>query len=153
MQRAAGCPHASPADRWFGTPTRCSGGRCLAGGLSGLGRGSAAPSVFIVGDPKAESIYRFRRAGPQDLSPQAFIREGLGGDLLAATTPDAMRAGRDWSTPSWQAAQAEHHADFRDHTTDAQDGPGCCALPPSADARRCGMMPMPGQTHWPGATA
>ncbi len=47
------------------------------------GAGGSHPSVFIVGDPK-QSIYRFRRAEPQVfVAAQAFIRQGLGGDVLS----------------------------------------------------------------------
>ena len=64
-------------------------------GYAGSGGGSAAPSVFIVGDPK-QSIYRFRRAEPQVfIAAQAFVRDGLGGDLLELRPHAPQRAGRD----------------------------------------------------------
>ncbi len=45
--------------------------------------GGAAPSLFIVGDPK-QSIYRFRRAEPRVFeAAQRFVVEGLGGTVAA----------------------------------------------------------------------
>ena len=49
---------------------------------AGAGSG-AAPSLFIVGDPK-QSIYRFRRAEPRVFeAAQRFVVEGLGGTVAA----------------------------------------------------------------------
>ena len=88
-------------------------------GCAGSGGGSAAPSVFIVGDPK-QSIYRFRRAEPQVfIAAQAFVRDGLGGDLLELRPHAPQRAGRDCRRqrrhgPGPGAAET---SGFRDHTT------------------------------------
>jgi len=49
---------------------------------AGAGGGRAAPSVFIVGDPK-QSIYRFRRAEPRVFAAaREFVAQALGGAVL-----------------------------------------------------------------------
>ncbi|MCX7279116.1 MAG: UvrD-helicase domain-containing protein [Burkholderiales bacterium] len=108
--------------------------------LSGYaGSGGNAPSVFIVGDPK-QSIYRFRRAEPQVFrAAQAFVVDGLGGDLLSCdhtrrNAPPVMAAVNSVMS----AAQAAGAYDgFRDHTTEstAQGALRCLpAIPRDANA-------------------
>ena len=89
--------------------------------LSGYAGAGEAPGVFIVGDPK-QSIYRFRRAEPQVFkAAQAFIRDGLGGDLLACdhtrrnapTVIDAVNAVMQ------QAQDEGAWSGFRPHTTES----------------------------------
>ncbi|MEY4506098.1 MAG: hypothetical protein RL297_676 [Pseudomonadota bacterium] len=96
--------------------------QALYGWLSAyVGAGSGeAPSVFLVGDPK-QSIYRFRRAEPQVfLAAQAFVVEGLGGDVLSCdhTRRCAPAVVSLLNTAMAQAVQAgEYTAHFRAHTT------------------------------------
>ncbi len=106
----------------------------LAGyvGAGGGASGQRAPSVFIVGDPK-QSIYRFRRAEPQVFkAAQAFVQEGLGGDLLACdhTRRNAQGVIATVNTVM-QAAQAQQqYSGFRDHTTESGHAGALLRLPP-----------------------
>ncbi len=105
-------------------------------GYVGSGGGQRPPSVFIVGDPK-QSIYRFRRAEPQVFrAAQAFVRQGLDGDLLACdhtrrNAPEVIAA----VNAVMGAAQAQNeYAGFRDHTTESKDAGVLLRLPPIEDA-------------------
>ena len=100
-------------------------------GYAGAGGGQQAPSVFIVGDPK-QSIYRFRRAEPQVfLAAQAFVREGLGGDLLACDHTRRNATGVIGAVNhAMLAAQAQgDYAGFRAHTTESTDAGRLLRLP------------------------
>ena len=101
--------------------------------LSGYaGAGGEGPSVFIVGDPK-QSIYRFRRAEPQVFrAAQAFIRDGLGGDLLACDhTRRCAPALVEGINAVMQAAQAAgQFSGFRAHSTESAEPGTLLRLPP-----------------------
>ena len=94
----------------------------------------AAPSVFVVGDPK-QSIYRFRRAEPQVFqAAQRFVREALGGDLLSC---DHTRRNAQAVMALVNSSMAQAHAQgqmlaFRTHTTASEVEGSVGALPPIA---------------------
>ena len=105
-------------------------------GYAGSGGGSAAPSVFIVGDPK-QSIYRFRRAEPQVfIAAQAFVRDGLGGDLLSCdhTRRNAQGVIAAVNAVMGQAQAQQETSGFRDHTTESKHQGQLLRLPAIIDA-------------------
>jgi len=107
-------------------------------GYAGAGGGQQAPSVFIVGDPK-QSIYRFRRAEPQVFrAAQAFVRDALGGDLLACDHTRRNATGViDCVNRVMQAAQASgDYSGFRGHTTESRDAGALLRLPPIGRPRK-----------------
>jgi ATP-dependent helicase/nuclease subunit A len=99
--------------------------------LSGYGGAGRAPSVFIVGDPK-QSIYRFRRAEPQVFrAAQAFVVDGLGGDLLACdhTRRNAQAVMATVNAVMGQARDEDGYEGFRDHSTASPDAGAVVRLP------------------------
>ena len=96
------------------------------------GAGGKAPSVFIVGDPK-QSIYRFRRAEPQVFrAAQAFVKQGLGGDLLSCdhTRRNATEVIAVVNAAMSAARANDHYEGFREHTTGSDERGRVCSLPP-----------------------
>ncbi len=99
------------------------------GSYTGAGQ---APSVFIVGDPK-QSIYRFRRAEPQVFrAAQAFVQEGLGGDLLSCdhTRRNAQGVISTVNAAMAQAVEVDGYEGFRAHSTDSAQLGAVGRLPP-----------------------
>jgi ATP-dependent helicase/nuclease subunit A len=102
--------------------------------LSGYGGAGAAPSVFIVGDPK-QSIYRFRRAEPQVFkAAQDFVVQGLGGDRLSCdhTRRNAPEVIDVVNQAMLQAQSQNQYEGFREHTTDSRQHGAVLHLPPIA---------------------
>jgi ATP-dependent helicase/nuclease subunit A len=100
--------------------------------LSGYaGAGSKPPTVFIVGDPK-QSIYRFRRAEPQVfIAAQAFVKEGLSGDLLSCdyTRRNAVQVMEAVNTVMLHAQDLKQYADYRAHSTEIAVAGSVSSLP------------------------
>jgi ATP-dependent helicase/nuclease subunit A len=104
-------------------------------GAGGGASGQRPPSVFIVGDPK-QSIYGFRRADPRVFTAAAgFVREGLGGRLLACDhtrrcAPAVVEALNRVFVP---LAFGGEFPDFRPHTTEvaARSEDAVRLLPPA----------------------
>ncbi len=101
-------------------------------GGSGAG---AAPSVFIVGDPK-QSIYRFRRAEPQVFkAAKAFVQQELGGDLLSCdhTRRNALAVIHTVNAVMQAAMRGDIEGDvydgFRQHTTSSGEAGEVLRLP------------------------
>lgn len=123
-------------------------------GYAGVGGGAGsasggAPSVFIVGDPK-QSIYRFRRAEPQVFrAAQAFVVEGLGGDLLSCdhTHRNAPALIHTVNEVMLAAQQAGQYEGFRAHTTESQLAGVALRLPPIERAPRA-AAPAPEALAW-----
>ncbi len=91
--------------------------RCWLSGYAGAG--GTPPSVFIVGDPK-QSIYRFRRAEPQVfIAAQAFVRDGLGGDLLSCdhTRRNAPEVIQTVNSVMAEAVRVDAYPAYREHST------------------------------------
>lgn len=105
--------------------------QALRSWLSGYAGAGGAPSVFIVGDPK-QSIYRFRRAEPQVFkAAKAFVRDGLGGDLLSCdhTRRNATGVIATVNAAMQEAMQSDGYEGFRVHTTSSEDVGVVCQLP------------------------
>ena len=100
--------------------------------LSGYVGAGKAPSVFIVGDPK-QSIYRFRRAEPQVfIAAQAFVRDGLGGDLLACdhTRRNSEAVIAVVNATMGAASQNDAYEGFRAHSSASTEQGSVLRLPP-----------------------
>ena len=106
--------------------------QALSSWLSGYAGAAKAPSVFIVGDPK-QSIYRFRRAEPQVfIAAQAFMRDALGGDVLACdhTRRSSQAVIATVNSVMGAAQEADDYEGFRPHTTSSGDEGRVLRLPP-----------------------
>jgi ATP-dependent helicase/nuclease subunit A len=94
------------------------------------GAGPAAPSVFIVGDPK-QSIYRFRRAEPQVfIAATDFVRDALGGVLLSCDHTRRNAHGVLAAVNAvMQGAANEGYEGFRPHTSASAEAGQVLRLP------------------------
>ncbi|MCJ0763060.1 UvrD-helicase domain-containing protein [Variovorax terrae] len=118
--------------------------------LSGYAGAGQAPSVFIVGDPK-QSIYRFRRAEPQVFrAAQAFVVDGLGGDLLSCdhTRRNARAVIATVNAVMGAAQAAGEYPGFRAHTTESREAGAVLCLPPIAREAAQGGEAASDPLHW-----
>ncbi len=105
--------------------------QALSNWLSGYAGASRAPGVFIVGDPK-QSIYRFRRAEPQVfIAAQRFMRDALGGDVLACdhTRRSSHAVVATVNTVMAEAQRNNNYDGFRAHTTASGEAGRVLRLP------------------------
>ena len=105
--------------------------QALSSWLSGYAGAAKAPSVFIVGDPK-QSIYRFRRAEPQVfIAAQAFMRDALGGDVLACdhTRRNSQSVIATVNAVMNAAQLNDGYEGFRKHTTSSSEPGRVVRLP------------------------
>ena len=105
--------------------------QALSSWLSGYAGAAKTPSVFIVGDPK-QSIYRFRRAEPQVfIAAQAFMRDALGGDILACdhTRRSSQAVIAAVNSVMGAATGTDGYAGFRPHTTSSSEPGRVLRLP------------------------
>ncbi len=119
--------------------------------LSGYTGAGEAPGVFIVGDPK-QSIYRFRRAEPQVFrAAQAFIRDGLGGDLLACdhTRRNAPAVIGAVNAVMQQAQEEGAWNGYRSHTTESTATGRVLCLPPIPRPPKAGKDDAPDAADLP----
>ena len=117
---------------------------------AGAGGGKDGPRIFIVGDPK-QSIYRFRRAEPQVFrAAQAFVRQGLGGDLLSCdhTRRNAPELIAVVNAVMGQAQQGGEYADFRPHTTESSEHGAVLELPQIARDSVAQPEASRAEPHW-----
>ena len=106
--------------------------QALSSWLSGYAGAAKAPSVFIVGDPK-QSIYRFRRAEPQVfIAAQAFMRDALGGDVLACdhTRRNSRAVIATVNAVMGAAQDSDGYEGFRPHTSESVNEGRALRLPP-----------------------
>jgi len=104
--------------------------------LAGYAGAGNAPSVFVVGDPK-QSIYRFRRAEPQVFrAAKAFVRDGLGGDLLSCdhTRRNAQRIIETVNAVMVSAQGNGEFDGFRPHSSESDQAGQVLHLPAIAQA-------------------